>query len=116
MKVFLAFVAVLSGISLLPLFLFSFWNTSQLFNYLRDNHPATWQELGEPQVRIDAQENMDSPSIRYFTTKRFLEIHDPELHTLGFNARRAVHWAASSFFVFMFSFLALVTGGQMGWL
>ena len=116
MKVFLTAAAVLSGLSLLPLFLLSFWNTSELFSYLKENHPTIWRELGEPRVRLGTQENMDSPSVRYFTTKKFLETPDPDLHTVGFSARRAIYRAASTFFVFIMSTLALVTGGEMGWL
>ena len=116
MKVFLATVAILSGISLLPLILLSFWNTSQLFNYLKENHPTAWQQLGGPKVGIGIEHNVDSPPIRYFTTKKFLDIPDPELHAVGFSARRALYWASSAFVTFIVSTMSFVTGGQMGWL
>ena len=115
MKVFLATVAFLSGLSLIPLFLLSFWSSSQLFGYLKEHHPTVWQQLGEPSI-WNGDENVNSPPVRYFTTKQFLDIPDQDLHALGLSARRSLYWASSAFCLFIVTTMAAVTGRQMGWL
>ena len=115
MKVFLATVAFLPGLSLIPLFLLSFWSSRQLFGYLKEHHPTVWQQLDEPNI-WNGDENVNSPPVRYFTTQQFLDIPDQDLHALGISARSSLYWASSAFCLFIFTYMAAVTGGHMGWL
>lgn len=116
MQSILIIAAVLSGISLLPWYIWSFSSSNNLFNYIESNHPDIWGQLGKPKLLVNKGYGAESLPVRFFTQEKFLATSDPQLHALGRQAKGALYWAASAFCICLFSVLALKVGSQMGWL
>ena len=102
----LSLLVITSGVALLPLFIASIAASRRLFIYLHERHPETWRALGSPTIWGGAQ-SASSPAVRYFTTRKYLAVDDPQLHAMGNKARSLLYLAVATLTAFLLALLAL---------
>ncbi len=53
--------------------------TNQFFDLLRQKHPDTWKELGQPRWKIHFGDTSFQEAMKYIRQKKFVELNDIEL-------------------------------------